>query len=208
MKAPLYNQEGEKKGEVTLAKSIFEVEPSSEMAHAYLLYQRANARMPIANVLTKGEVRGGGRKPYAQKHTGNARQGSIRNPHWKGGGRSFGPKKDQNYEKMMSKKMRRAALFSILSSKAADGKIAALDKFEMDKPQTKAFANFVEKVKFERKVLVVLNRAEDTLKKSVRNMAKVKVLVSGYLNPADLLTYDNVLFTQTALKDLETTYVK
>ena len=120
MKAPLYNQEGEKKGEVTLAKEIFEIEPSNEAAHAYLLYQRANGRMPIANVLTKGEVRGGGRKPYAQKHTGNARQGSIRNPHWKGGGRAFGPKKEQNYEKMMSKKMRRTALFSILSTKAKD----------------------------------------------------------------------------------------
>ena len=208
MKAPLYNQEGEKKGEVTLAKEIFEIEPSNEAAHAYLLYQRANGRMPIANVLTKGEVRGGGRKPYAQKHTGNARQGSIRNPHWKGGGRAFGPKKEQNYEKMMSKKMRRTALFSILSTKAKDGKIAAIDKFEMDKPQTKAFSQFMDKVKFERSVLVIVTRAEDTLKKSVRNLMKAKVIVSGYLNPADLMTYDNLLFTETALKDLETTYVK
>ena len=172
------------------------------------MYQQGNERMPISHTLSKGEVRGGGRKPWKQKGTGRARQGSIRNPHWKGGGVAFGPKKWQNYEKIMPKKMRRAALFSILTSKAQDGKILALDKFEMDKPKTKEFDILVSKLPIVRNVLVVLNKSEETLKKSATNHKNAKVILSSYMNPADLLKYDNLMFTEAALKDIETTYSK
>lgn len=208
MKAPLYNQTGEKTGDVNLVKEIFEVEGAEGLVHSYLVYQQANARMPIAHVLTKGEVRGGGKKPFAQKHTGRARQGSTRNPHMRGGGRVFGPKKWQNFEKMMNKGQRRKALFQILSAKAKDGKILALDKFEIDAPKTKSFANLVEKLPVERNVLVVRSREEKTLFLSSRNFANGKTILGSYLNPQDLLKYDNVLFTSAALKDLETTYTK
>lgn len=208
MKAPLYNQKGEQKGEVTLEKSIFEVEGSEGLVHTYLVYQQANARKPIAHVLTKGDVRGGGKKPYAQKHTGRARQGSTRNPHMRGGGVVFGPKKWQNFEKMMNRSARRKALFQILSTKAKDGKVIALDKFELDAPKTKVFAEMIAKMPVARNVLVVRGREEKALLLSSRNFAQGKVILGNYLNPADLLKFDTVLFTETALKDLETTYSK
>lgn len=208
MKAPLYNQTGEQKGEVTLAATIFEVEGGEGLVHSYLMYQQKSARMPIAHTLTKGLVRGGGKKPFAQKHTGRARQGSIKNPHMRGGGTVFGPKKWQNFEIMMPKKMRNKALFQILSSKAKDGKVLALDKFELDAPKTKVFATLIEKLPVKRDVLVVGSRDEKMLKRSSANFSRSKTILSGYLNPQDLLKYDTVLFTGAALKDLETTYSK
>lgn len=208
MKAPLYNQTGEKTGDVTLAKNIFEVEGGEGIVHSYLVYQQKSARRPIAHVKNKADVSGGGKKPYAQKHTGRARQGSTRNPHMKGGGRAFGPKKWQNFTVMMPKGQRNRALFQILSMKAKDGKVLALDKFELDAPKTKDFAKFLSKLDLKRDVLVVGNREEKTLKLSSKNIGNAKVIMSNYLNPQDLLTYDAVLFTQTALKDLETTYSK
>lgn len=208
MKAPLYTQTGDQKGEIALAKNLFEVEGGEGLVHSYLIYQQKSARKPIAHTLTKGEVRGGGKKPFRQKGTGRARQGSIKNPHMRGGGTVFGPKKWQNFELLMSKKMRRKALFQILSSKAKDGKVLALDKFELDAPKTKIFSQLIEKLPIKRDVLVVGNREEKTLKMSSRNFPRSKTILSNYLNPADLLKYDTILFTETALKDLEATYSK
>lgn len=208
MKAPLYNQKGEKTGDVTLKKEIFEVEGSEGLIHTYLIYQQSNARMPIAHVLSKGNVRGGGKKPFAQKHTGRARQGSTRNPHMRGGGVAFGPKKWQNFEKMMNKTARRKALFQLLSSKAKDGKVLALDKFELDAPKTKLFSEMLTKMPVERDVLIVRSRDEKMLFLSSRNFSRGKTILGSYLNPADLLKFDTVLFTETALKDLESTYSK
>ena len=208
MKAPLYNQTGEKTGDVTLAKNIFEIEGGEGLVHDYLVYQQKSARKPIAHVKNKSDVSGGGKKPFAQKHTGRARQGSTRNPHMRGGGRSFGPKKWQNFAVMMPKKQRNRALFQILSMKAKDGKVLALDKFELEAPKTKEFSNFLKKLDLKRDVLVVGSREEKTLKMSSRNVGKAKVILGAYLNPQDLLTYENVLFTGAALKDLETTYSK
>ncbi len=208
MKAPLYNQKGDQTGDVTLKKDIFEIEGAEGLVHTYLVYQQANARKPIAHVMNKGDVRGGGKKPFAQKHTGRARQGSTRNPHMRGGGVAFGPKKWQNFEKMMNKTARRKALFQILSSKAKEGKIIALDKFEVDAPKTKLFTQMIEKMPVTRNVLVVRSRDEKALLLSSRNFSRGKTILGSYLNPADLLKFDTVLFTETALKDLETTYSK
>jgi len=201
MKATLYNQKGEKKGDITLNKTIFGVEPNEGLIHEYLVYQQANARRPIAHVKNRSDVRGGGRKPFRQKGTGRARQGTIRAPHMKGGGVTFGPKKWQNFSKMMPKKMRKKALHGLLSSKAKNEKVLALDKFESEK--TKDFATLVSKLPVERNVLVVVNREEKALRQASKNLAKSKTITSGYLNPADLLKYDNILFTETALKDLK-----
>ncbi len=208
MKAPLYNQTGEKTGDVTLAKNIFEVEGGEGLVHSYLVYQQKSARRPIAHVKNKADVSGGGKKPYAQKHTGRARQGSTRNPQMKGGGRAFGPKKWQNFTIMMPKGQRNRALFQILSMKAKEGKVLALDKFELDAPKTKDFAKFLSKLDLKRDVLVVGNREEKMLRMSAKNIGNGKMILSGYLNPQDLLTYDSVLFTGAALKDIETTYSK
>ncbi len=208
MKAPLFDQNGKQKGEVTLSKTLFEVEASEALIHSYLVFQQANARMPIAHTKTRSEVRGGGRKPYRQKGTGNARQGSTRNIHMKGGAVAFGPNRWQNFSIMMPKKMRRKALFSILSAKAKEGKVLALDKFELDKPETKTFAKLIQTLPVNRNVLVISSPSETALQLSSRNFAKSKTIKSQYLNPEDLLKYDNVLFTQSALNDLESTYTK
>lgn len=205
MKAPLYNQKGEKVGELTLEKSIFEIEGKEGLVHRYLVYQEKSARRPIAHVRNKAAVRGGGKKPFAQKHTGRARQGSIRNPHMRGGGRAFGPKKWQNFRVQMPKGARRKALSQLLSKKAKDGRILALEKFELEKPKTKAFLSLLKKLPIERNVLVISNREEKTLKLSSRNLPQTKTILSGYLNPADLLTYETLLFTKTALLDLKYT---
>lgn len=208
MKAVIYNQKGEKKGDLTLSKALFEVEASEALVHQYLVYQQANARMPIAHVKNRSDVSGGGRKPFRQKGTGRARQGSTRNPHMRGGGAAFGPKKWQNFSKQMPKQMRKKALLAILSSKAKEEKVMVLDKFETEKPQTKTFAQLVQKLPVERNVLVVTNREEDMLRLSSRNLGNAKTILGSYLNPADLMKYDNVLFTESALKALEETYTK
>src|SRR3990167_2725743 len=180
VKADLYNQKGEKKGDVTLPKSIFEIEGGEGLVHSYLIYQQKSARSPIAHVLTKGEVRGGGR--------------------------AFGPKKWQNFTIMMPKQMRRKALFQILSIKAKDGKILALDQYEVETPKTKDFATMLKKMPIKRNVLIVGNREEKSLRVCSQNLANAKTIMSGYLNPVELLKFDTVLFTETALKDLQTTY--
>lgn len=206
MKADIYNQNGEKTGQVELASSIFEVEGSPALVHRYLVYQQANARRPIAHTLTRSHVRGGGRKPFRQKGTGNARQGSKRNIHMKGGGVAFGPSKDRNFSLQMPKKMRRKALFTMLSTKAKDGKILALESFEPKEVKTKTFAALASKLPMSPKFLVVSTQDEKALQLASRNMAKAKTIFAGYLNPMDLLKYDEVLFTKAALDQIHSTY--
>ncbi|MFA5854818.1 MAG: 50S ribosomal protein L4 [Candidatus Gracilibacteria bacterium] len=208
MKAPLYNQTGEKKGEVTLSKNVFEIEGGEGLVQRYVVFQRASKRMPIAHTKTKGEVRGGGKKPFAQKHTGQARQGSIKNPHMHGGGVVFGPKSWQNFALRMPKAMRQRALFQILSSKAADNKILVLDKFELETPKTKTLVELLKKIGVERKALILMNKDEKPLQLSARNAGNAKPILVGNLNAEDLLNHKFLLFTETALKELEKTYSK
>lgn len=208
MKATLYNQKGEKKGDLALEKSIFGIEPSEALVHQYLVLQQANARIAVAHTKSRGEVSGGGRKPFRQKGTGNARQGSRRNVHMRGGNVVFGPRNTRNFSKQMPKKMRRKALFSLLSAKAKDGKIMALDKFEEKAPKTKDFAALVSKLPVERNILVVGTPEEKGLQLASRNLENGKTILAGYLNPADLLKYEAVLFTEAALKSITETYTK
>lgn len=208
MKAPLYDQSGKKTGDVALEKNIFQVEASEGLVHQYLVYQQANARMPIAHVKNRSAVSGGGKKPFRQKGTGNARQGSTRNPHMRGGGRAFGPSNERNFTKQMPKAMRRKALFSLLSAKAKDGKIMAVDKYEAKEPKTKDIATLIGKLPVERNVLLVTDRDEKAMKMASRNIANGKTILYNYLNPADIMKYEAILFTQTALNNFQSTYKK
>lgn len=208
MKAPLYDQTGEKKGDITLEKHIFEVEASEGLIHQYLMYQQSNARMPIAHVKNRSDVSGGGRKPFRQKGTGNARQGSTRNPHMRGGGRAFGPSNMQNFTIQMPKGMRRKALFGLLSNKAKDGQIMAFDKYETETPKTKDVVALIGKLPVERNVLIVIDREEKAVKLASQNLANGKTILYNYLNPADLLKYRVVLFTETALNNFQSSYKK
>ncbi|MFA5792561.1 MAG: 50S ribosomal protein L4 [Candidatus Gracilibacteria bacterium] len=208
MKAPLYNQKGEKTGEISLSKAVFEIEGGEGLVQRYVVFQQASRRNAIAHTKTKGDVSGGGKKPYAQKHTGRARQGSTRNPHMKGGGVAFGPKKWQTFALRMPKAMRRRALFQILSHKAKEENVLVLDKFEVDSPTTKTFAEFLSKLELKRNVLIIAGKEEKMLKLSSRNVDNAKTIVCAAINPEALLNHRTILFTETALKDLETTYSK
>jgi large subunit ribosomal protein L4 len=208
MKAPLYNQTGEKTGDVALDANIFQVEASEGLVHQYLIYQQANARMPIAHVKNRSAVSGGGKKPFRQKGTGNARQGTIRAPQMRGGGRSFGPSNARNFSKQMPKGMRRKALFAIISSKAKDGQVIALDKYEAKAPKTKDIATLISKLPIKRNVLVVIDREEKAMKMASTNIANGKTILYNYLNPADLMKYEIILFTEAALNNFQSTYKK
>lgn len=204
LKAPLYGEDGTLKGDIELCGRLFNAQIRPELMHRASLMQQSNARHPIAHTLTKGEVRGGGRKPYRQKGTGNARQGSIRNPHYKGGGVAFGPRSDRNWERSMPKMARRLALFSALSVKAKENKIIALEDFTANK--TKAFVQLLKKLPVERDVLFVMAEKKDNAYFATRNIPYVKTILAPYLNVNDILKYHNILFLSSALKKAEETF--
>lgn len=203
MKIPLYSQEGTKKGEIEVSEKIFGQKANKSLIHKILLMQLSNRRHPIAHTLTKGEVRGGGKKPYRQKHTGRARQGSIRNPHFKGGGVTFGPRNVRNFILRAPKKERRAALKGVLSEKLSEGYVSALESYITEQPKTKLVAAMLQKFPFKKDILFVLPEKNDTWNRSSRNIPSVKTILVNYLNIADLLKYQDVVFFQEALPKLE-----
>lgn len=203
MKIPLYTQDGSKKGEVEVPEKYFGQKVAPSVIHKIMVIQQNNQRHPIAHTLTKGEVRGGGKKPYRQKHTGWARQGSIRNPHFKGGGVAFGPRNVRNFTKSAPKKERRKALFGALSAKTNEGRVAALDSYAANPPKTKTFAAMLEKLPFEKKVLFVLPEKNETVARSSRNIPRVKTLNVNSLNLLDILNYQNIVFLKDALAKME-----
>lgn len=208
MKIPLYTQDGGKKGEIEVTEKIFGVKPNDGLVHKILVLQQSNARHPIAHTLTKGEVRGGGKKPYKQKHTGRARQGSVRNPHYKGGGVAFGPRNTRNFTLRAPKNERRAALFSALSSKFTDGHIAALEGFKAETPKTKLFNAMLNALPFKKSVLFVLPGKDELFVKSSRNIRRAASLNVNYLNIRDILKYQDVVFHKDSLKKLEEIFLK
>lgn len=205
MKAIVYNQKGEKTGELTLNKDIFGIEVNAGLIHQAVVYQETNSRQAIAHTKQRGEVRGGGRKPYKQKGTGNARQGSIRSPQWRHGGIVFGPRNTRNFKIMMPQKQRRKALFCALSSKVKN--VLILESYE-GTMKTKPFVEMMKKLPVERKVLVVLPGKNEAVQKSARNLPGVKTIAANYLNVKDVLHYDSLLFLKEALGTVETTFLK
>jgi large subunit ribosomal protein L4 len=203
-KITLYNQQGEKKGDVQVSDTIFGAKFNKDLIHQALVRQQANARVSeITYTKTKGEVRGGGRKPFPQKGTGRARQGSTRNPHWKGGGVAFGPKNNRNYTQIMPRKQRRLAIFSALSEKLRDGKIIALDQYETKGVKTKNFMTMLHKLPIEKDVLILIPEKDETVQKSSANLPFVKTMLVNYLNIRDLQRFDQILFFEKALKKME-----
>ncbi len=207
MKVDLYSQAGVKNGEVDLPKDIFEVEFNEDLVHQALVYQLANDRQVLAHTKTKGEIRGGGRKPYAQKHTGRARQGSTRNPHMKGGGVAFGPRNVRNYTLRMPVKQRRKALFCALSDKAREGLVIALEKYEGE-TKTKKFAELIKKLPIKKDVLIVTAGVNKDLELSSRNLSNVKTIRAGYVNIQDLQRFETVLLMKDAVKKMEEVFLK
>jgi large subunit ribosomal protein L4 len=191
---------GKSKGNVDLDEAFFGVEPNIPVMHQVVTAQLAARRAGTQSTKTRAEVRGGGAKPWRQKGTGRARQGSIRSPHWRGGGVSHAPK-PRSYAQRTPKKMIRLALASALSDRQADGKVVVLDGWGIDEPSTKAALAVLGNVGVEGRVLVVLTRdeADVAIWKSLRNVPEVHVLTGGELNAYDVLVSDWVIFTKDSL---------
>jgi large subunit ribosomal protein L4 len=202
MQVPVYDTKGKKVSEAELRDDIFGVEVSEALMHQALVRQLANARQGTHKTKERGEVRGGGRKPWRQKGTGRARQGSIRSPQWRGGGVVFGPT-PRSYAQKMPRKMRRQALRSALTVKASDSQVKVLDSFELSEPRTKDVLEILQNLGIESSALILLPQSDDVILRSVRNLQKVSTLVAQYLNVRDLLKYDYILVPLASLEVIE-----
>nr|WP_120491007.1 50S ribosomal protein L4 [Corynebacterium lactis] len=201
LKLDVHTADGGVNGSVELPASVFDAEVSIALMHQVVVAQRAAARQGTHKVKTRGEVRGGGRKPWRQKGTGRARQGSIRAPHWTGGGIVHGPV-PRDYSQRTPKKMVAAALRGALSDRARHDRIHVVEELVAGQtPSTKAARSFVERLTERRNVLVVLPREDQTSWKSVRNLPGVHILSEDQLNTYDVLKSDDVIFAVQALND-------
>ena len=202
MQVHVRNMAGETVGEADLRDDIFGVQPHEAVMHQAVVRQLANARLGTVNTKTRGDVSGGGRKPWRQKGTGRARQGSIRAPHWKGGGVVFGPH-PRSYSQRMPRKMRRLALRSALSAKAAEDSIVLLDSLSMEAPHTKALLDVLGNLEIKSSVLIVMPERDVNVERSASNIPDVKTLRANCLNVVDILKYDTLLVPLQALPVIE-----
>ena len=200
----VYNIEGKEVGSIELNDAVFGVEVNEHLVHMAVVNQLANNRQGTQSAKTRSEVSGGGRKPWRQKGTGHARQGSTRSPQWTGGGVVFAPK-PRDYSFKMNKKEKRIALLSTLSSKVADNKIVVLDAFNLDEVKTKKFAEVMSNLKVD-KALVVIEGENKNVVLSGRNIPTVKVSATNEINTYDVLKYETLVVTKAAVEKLEEVY--
>ena len=196
----LMDQNGNNAGEVTLNDNVFSVEPNEAVVFDAIIRQRAGKRQGTSKVKNRSAVRGGGKKPWRQKGTARARQGSIRAPQWRGGGVVFGPT-PRSYAYSMPRKQRRLAIKSVLSQKLLDQNLVVLDKLTLDAPKTKDFIAILNGLKLEGKVLVVSD--DKNVQLSAKNLPKVKVVPVNGLNVEDAVNYDKLVLTQDDVKKIE-----
>ena len=200
----VYNIEGKEVGSIELNDAVFGVEVNEHLVHMAVVNQLANNRQGTQSAKTRSEVSGGGRKPWRQKGTGHARQGSTRSPQWAGGGVVFAPK-PRDYSFKMNKKEKRAALCSALSSKVAESQIIVLDEFKLDEIKTKKFVEVMNNLKAS-KALVVLEGENKNVVLSGRNIPTVKVTATNEINTYDVLKYETLVVTKAAVEKLEEVY--
>ncbi|REE68847.1 large subunit ribosomal protein L4 [Paenibacillus taihuensis] len=201
-KVALFSVNGSQVGEVELSDAVFGVEPNVHVLHSAVLLQQASERRGTHKTKGRSEVRGGGRKPWKQKGTGRARQGSIRAPQWVGGGTVFGPT-PRSYSFKLPKKVRRLAIKSALSSKVVDNEIIVLDQLTFAAPKTKEFAAILNNLKVARKALVVTASYEDNVALSARNLPNVKFVAADGINVLDVMKYDKLIITKEAVEKVQ-----
>jgi large subunit ribosomal protein L4 len=197
--------DGKEAGSVDLSETLFAAPINESLIHQAVVRQMAGRRTGSADTLTRGEVTGGGKKPWRQKGTGRARQGSRRAPQWAGGGVVFGPH-PRSYAQKMPGKMRRSALRGVLSAKQADGALRVVEGVELEEAKTKAMLTRLGAWKAEGKVLLVLARRDESVERSSRNLQELRVVLADSLNVVDLLEADTVVFTRDALDRAEEVY--
>ncbi len=203
-KVAVYNMEGKEVDSIELSDSIFGVEVNEHLVHMAVLQQLANNRQGTQKAKTRSEVSGGGRKPWRQKGTGHARQGSTRSPQWTGGGVVFAPT-PRDYSFKLNKKEKRIALKSVLTSKVADGKFVVVDELKLDEIKTKKFVEVMKNLKVE-KALVVLDDMNENVIASAANIPTVKTAQTNEINVFDALKYDTVVVTKAAVATIEEVY--
>ncbi|MFZ5596989.1 MAG: 50S ribosomal protein L4 [Bacillota bacterium] len=206
-KVALYNTKGEQVGEIDLNESVFGVTVHQSVLHDAVVAYLANQRQGTHDTKTRGEVRGGGRKPWRQKGTGRARQGSTRSPIWRGGGIVFGPH-PRDYSIRLPKKVRRLAMRSALSSKVQDGNIMVIDQLQLGQPRTKDVVQILQNLKVEKKALLVTADKDDNVVKSARNIPGVKPTTAGLLNVYDLMAHQTLVITRDAVNRVEEVLAK
>jgi large subunit ribosomal protein L4 len=201
-KVSVYNVEGKAVGELELADGVFGIEPNTHVLHSAVVLQQASLRQGTHKVKGRSEVRGGGRKPWKQKGTGRARQGSIRSPQWKGGGIVFGPT-PRSYGFKLPRKVRRLAIRSALSSKVAGNGIIVLDQLTLSAPKTKDFAQILNNLKVARKALIVTAGFDNNVTLSARNIPGVKIVAADGISVLDVMVYDQLIITKDAVAKVE-----
>ena len=204
-KIDVYNMEGKKVSSVDLKDEIFGIEPNEAVVHSVLVNYLANQRQGTQSTKTRAEVRGGGKKPWRQKGTGRARQGSIRAPQWIKGGIALGPK-PRSYRYTINKKERRLAIKSVLSSKVLENQLTVVDKIAFDEIKTKNMVTALNNLKVEGKTLIMLPEKDENVQKSARNIEGVKTTLVNTINVYDLLKYKNLVITLDTVKKLEEVY--
>ncbi|MDR7318482.1 50S ribosomal protein L4 [Brevibacillus nitrificans] len=201
-KVALYNQSGSQVGEIELADSVFGIEPNSAVLFDAIVMQQASQRQGTHDVKNRSEVRGGGRKPWRQKGTGRARQGSIRAPQWKGGGVVFGPT-PRKYGYKLNRKVRRLALKSALSTKVQNNELLVLEALNFAAPKTKEMTAVLNNLKVDRKVLIVTSEYDQNVALSSRNIPGAKIVDAAGINVLDLVAHDKVIVTKEAVAKVE-----
>ena len=204
-KVNVYNQLGEVVGDIELNEAIFGIEVNEHVVYEVVKNHLANRRQGTQSAKTRAEVRGGGRKPWRQKGTGRARQGSIRAPQWKGGGVVFAPK-PRSYRYSVPKKVKRLAMKSVLSSKVLEGELKVLDALTLEAFSTKKAKEVLKNLNIESKTMIVLPAGNDMIIKSFANLPKVETVVVDYMNVYDLMRFDNLVIVKDALTKIEEVY--
>ena len=204
-KVDVYNMQGKKVSDVELSAAVFGIEPNEAVVHSVLVNYLANQRQGTQSTKTRAEVRGGGRKPWRQKGTGRARQGSIRAPHWVGGGVALGPK-PRSYNYTVNKKEKRLAIKSMLSSKVSENELVVVESLPLKEIKTKEMARILNNLKVEGKAVILLPEKDEIVQKSARNIEGVKTLQVGTINVYDLLKHKNLVVTEDTVKKLEEVY--
>jgi large subunit ribosomal protein L4 len=223
MKTSVYNQKGEVVGEVELNSKIFDVKPNNHLLAEAVRIQQSNARQGTANTKTRGEVAGGGKKPWKQKGTGRARAGSIRSPIWRHGGVTFGPRANRNWELKINKKAKTQALFMSLSDKAKENQFIVVDSINLEQPKTKEFLKVFGALEkgvsakggsasggktFGKTQMLVLPRKEEKLSRGSKNIKSVKYVLANSLNLIDVIKSDSIVVLKDSLAVIEKTYLK
>jgi large subunit ribosomal protein L4 len=201
-KVALYNQSGETIGEIELNDSVFGIEPNKHVLFEAVIMQRASLRQGTHKTKNRAEVSGGGRKPWRQKGTGRARQGSIRAPQWRGGGTVFGPV-PRSYSYKLPKKVRRLAIKSALSSKVLENNIVVLDNLTLEAPKTKEMVKILNNISVDRKALIVTDDVNENVTLSARNIPGVTVVTANGINVLDVLNHDKLVITKAAVEKVE-----